>query len=147
MSNETEIRATVAALEGAWNAHDADAWTAMFVADANFTNVFGIEMIGRQAILGSHRHIMATMFRDSGTEMTVTRIRFVRPDVASVSIRWRMWGARDAHGKAWPERDGLMALVMMAERDGWRIAVLHNMDLPKAEEVEAIRQELAAQIR
>lgn len=147
MSNDNAIRADVAALERAWNAHDADAWAAMFVHDASFTNVFGIEMIGRDAIANTHRHIMTTMFRASRAQMDVTSIRFVRPDVASVSIRWRMWGAYDIHGNPWPDRHGLMALVMTSEADGWRIAVLHNMDVPEPDQVAGFRSELNRQMQ
>ncbi len=147
VADSAGIHAVVAALEQAWNAHNAEAWTDMFLPDANFTNVFGIETIGRDAILRTHRHIMATMFRDSSTRMNVTSLRFVRPDVASVTIRWTMHGASDVHGKPWPDRDGLMALVMTMEADGWRVAVLHNMDVPKAERVASFRNDLAAQMR
>ena len=147
MDDSADIHAVVAALEQAWNVHDADAWTAMFLPDANLTNVFGIETIGREAILRTHRHIMATMFRNSSTRMNVTSVRFVRPDVASVTIRWTMSGARDLQGNPWPDREGLMALVMTLEAEGWRIAVFHNMDVPKADRVESFRNDLAAQMR
>jgi uncharacterized protein (TIGR02246 family) len=98
MSNDAAIRAVVAALEKAWNAHDAKAWAAEFAPDATLTNVFGIEIVGRDEIFRTHRHIMTTMFRDSRTEMAATSLRFVRPDVASVTVRWKMWGAYDVDG-------------------------------------------------
>ena len=138
-SSDAAIAALVTALQHAWNAHDPQAWTAQFRPDATLTNVFGIEIVGRDEILRTHRQIMTTMFRDSRTEMVSTSVRYIRRDVASVTVRWKMWGAYDLHGKPWPERDGLMALVLTSEGGAWRVATLHNMDLPKAATIDEMK--------
>jgi uncharacterized protein (TIGR02246 family) len=144
MSVHRAIEASVAELVQAWNAHDAEAWGAAFLSDASFTNVFGIEIVGREEIRRVHRHMFGTIFRDSHLEVETSAIRLVRTDVASVSVRWRMRGAYDVQGRPWPAREGLMALVLRYESRAWRIAVMHNMDLPSAVQVGAIQELLAA---
>jgi hypothetical protein len=38
------------------------------------------------------------MFKDSHLSVAETRVRPIRPDVASVEVKWKMTGARDPHG-------------------------------------------------
>jgi uncharacterized protein (TIGR02246 family) len=58
------------------------------------------------------------------------RVRFIRPDVAAVDIRWSQKGALGPDGEPWGDRKGLMNWVA-EKRDGrWLVAASHNMDLP-----------------
>lgn len=41
-----------------------------------------------------------------------------------------MTGARDPHCAEWPTRRGLINLVATRAADGWRIAEMHNVNLP-----------------
>jgi len=141
--SKTAVANIVTALEDAWNRHDAEAWAAEFQPDASFTNVFGIEIVGRAGILRSHAHIFATMFRDSRAFFDVPRIRFLREDVASIAAPWRMSGAYDVHGRPWPDRRGLLTFVVTAESGRWKIAVGTNMDLPPEEIISEMQNEIA----
>ncbi len=134
---ESAVRSLVDSLVDAWNAHDAGRFAAVFHEDADFTNVFGMRAQGREAIERFHAPIFETMFRDSHLSAPETRVRFIRPDVAAVDVRWEMTGARDPRGDPWPLRRGLMSLVCAREDAGWAIAVMHNMDLPSEELAEA----------
>jgi uncharacterized protein (TIGR02246 family) len=118
----------VAALEQAWNTHDAEAWAASFRNDAQFTNVFGMTVGGRAEIERIHAHIFATAFRDSTAHFEAPDIRLLRPDVATVSVRWRMSGAYDASGKPWDDRKGVLSFVATQEHGVWRIAFMVNME-------------------
>jgi uncharacterized protein (TIGR02246 family) len=133
-----EIRGLVDALATAWNRHDARAYAAPFAEDAEFTNVFGLVQKGSAAIEAAHAAIFKTMFKDSHLELTETRIRFIRPDIAAVDARWTMTGARDPQGKEWPARQGLLNQIASREHGAWSIAVSHNMDLPAPELIQAI---------
>ena len=126
-----------------WNRHDARAYAAIFADDADFTNVFGMSMHGRAAVERAHAAIFKTMFRDSILAITAAAVRFLRPDVASVDVRWRMVGARDPQGHEWPERYGLLSAVATETPDGWSFAVFHNQDLPPPERVAEIMKLLA----
>lgn len=134
---EAEVATIVESLVAAWNVHDAAGFAAAFHENADFTNVFGMSAEGRGAIERFHAPIFETMFRDSELTATDTRIRFLRPDVAAVDVRWQMMGARDPHDNAWPLRKGLISLVCTQERETWAIAAMHNMDLPPDELAQA----------
>jgi uncharacterized protein (TIGR02246 family) len=132
------IAAVVNAVVAAWNRHDAAAYAAPFAEDADFTSVFGLLAKGRAAIEASHAAIFKTMFKDSHLTADETRIRFIRPDVAAVDVRWTMTGARDPQGKVWPARQGLLNQIVTEQRGTWSIAVSHNMDLPPPERIRAL---------
>ena len=63
--------------------------------------------------------------------MLDTRIRFLRPDVASVDATWTQTGAVQ-NGRDMGLRKGLLMLIATKQGDDWGIAVMHNMDLPVA---------------
>lgn len=113
----------------AWNRHDARAFAAAFAADAEFTNVFGMQATGRGKIEEFHAPIFETMFKDSHLSVERVRSRLVRPDVATLDLRWSMTGARDPLGNEWPRRRGLISVVATRDDDEWSIATMHNMEL------------------
>jgi uncharacterized protein (TIGR02246 family) len=131
------IEALAAQLVEAWNRHDAGAFAAAFAKDAEFSNVFGMVQKGRAAIEAAHAPIFKTMFKDSQLAVKETRVRLIRPDVASVDVRWTMTGARDPHGNPWPEREGLLNWIVTDHGGSWLIDVSHNMDLPSPDLAKA----------
>lgn len=113
----------------AWNKHDAKAFAAAFAEDADFTNVIGIGASGRSKIEEFHAPVFATIFKNSHQGHTDIRIRFIRPDVAAVDVRWNMTGATDAQGNPRPRREGLLNFIMTRNAGEWQITVMHNLDL------------------
>lgn len=136
---EAGVLGVVESLIAAWNAHDPQAFAAAFAADADFTNVFGMHAKGRDAIEQFHAPILKTIFKDSRLTAASTQLRCLRADVATVDVRWEMTGARDPQGNEWPNRRGLLSLVVTREAGDWSIAVMHNMDLDDEEAAEAQR--------
>lgn len=130
MSTEL-INQTLKRFEDAWNKHDAKAMSLLFAEDADFTNVFGTTYHGRAEVEQVHATLFSTFFQETDATFFETKVRFIKPDVAAVDATWGMTGAKDAQGNPWPNRKGLMNLIMTTERDNWVIAVFHNMDLPK----------------
>ena len=122
------------AYQDAWNRHDAHAFSLVFTPDAEFTNVRGIPYPGgRAGIEKAHTPLFATMFRDSRNTTTGVNIRFLRPDVASVDVRWRMTGARDRHDHPRPPVSGFRDMVLTRDKTRhWLIAVFHNVEIPVA---------------
>jgi uncharacterized protein (TIGR02246 family) len=127
------IEGIAAKLAAAWNRHDAQVLAAVFAEDADFTNVFGMIAKGRVGIEALHAPLFKTIFKDSTLIVMETRVRFIRPDVASVDVKWSMTGARDPLGNPWPEREGLLNWIATKYGDTWLVDVSHNMDLPSAE--------------
>ena len=132
-ATKNAIEGIAAKLAAAWNRYDAQAFGAVFAEDAEFTNVFGMAVKGRAGIEALHAPLFKTIFSDSTLTVTETRVRLIRPDVASVDVKWKMTGARDPLGNPWPDREGLLNWITTKHGDTWLIDVSHNMDLPAPE--------------
>ena len=128
--DEEAIRKVLADFVGAWNKHDAKAFSLVFAEDADFTNVRGMSAHGRKEVEKFHVPRFVTSFKDTHQTITALKIRFIKPDVAAIDARWEMTGAKTPEGKEIPLRKGLLNFVMTKENDTWFITVMHNMDLP-----------------
>lgn len=128
-TDERAIRAVMDRFVDAWNHHDAKAFATVFAEDADFTNWRGTGASGRTKIEAFHAPVFATIFSKSHLEYTDIKTRFVRPDVATVDVHWKMSGAIDAQGNPRPEREGLLSFVMANSAGQWEIVVMHNLDI------------------
>jgi uncharacterized protein (TIGR02246 family) len=128
-------RGLVAAFSDAFARRDAHAFSMVFHHGADFTNVWGVTAQGRLAIEEFHRPLLEgdgagaiPSFKNAEFKILETRIRFLRPDVASVDATWTQTGAVQ-HGHDMGVRKGLLMLIVTRELEGWGIASMHNMDL------------------
>jgi uncharacterized protein (TIGR02246 family) len=128
-TDEHAIRTVMDRFVDAWNRHDAKSFAAVFAEDADFTNVRGVGASGRANIESFHAPMFATIFSKSHQEYTGIKTRFIRPDVASVDVRWKMTGATDPQGNPRPEREGLLNFVMVKNAGRWEIVVMHNLEI------------------
>jgi uncharacterized protein (TIGR02246 family) len=128
-TDERAIRAVMDRFVDAWNHHDAKAFATVFAEDADFTKGRGTGASGRSKIEAFHAPVFATIFSKSHLEYTDIKTRFVRPDVATVDVHWKMSGAIDAQGNPRPEREGLLSFVMANSAGQWEIVVMHNLDI------------------
>jgi len=131
------VQALVTNLVAASNANDVKAFADVFASDADFTNVFGQQAKGRSQIQEFHapyysgaRQPGRPSFINAKLTALESRIRFLRPDVAAVDVKWRQTGAISPEGKPWGTRMGLMNWVVTKENGVWAIAVMHNTPLP-----------------
>jgi uncharacterized protein (TIGR02246 family) len=138
-ADERSVRALVTALGEAFAKLDAHAFSMAFHEDADFTNVVGMTAHGRKGIEEFHRPLLEgdgsgpmPSFKHAVFKVLDVSVRFLRPDVASVDASWTQTGAV-RNGKVGGPRKGLLMLIATKERDGWGIAVMHNMDLPITE--------------
>ena len=60
-----------------------DAYGARYLADATFTNVNGSFYVGREEFDRRHEEIFRGVLRGTTVAMTINKLRFVRPDVAT----------------------------------------------------------------
>jgi uncharacterized protein (TIGR02246 family) len=127
--DEQAIRTIVSHFADAWNRHDANAFAAVFAEDADCTNWRGDVASGRTGIEAMHAPVFSTIFKNSRQEHTDIKIRFLRPDVAAVDVRWKMTGAIDPQGNPRPERQGLLSFVIVNDAAQWQIVVMHNLDV------------------
>lgn len=135
-ADEAAVRGLMASFGEAFAKLDAHAFSLIFHEDADFTNVFGMSAHGRKAIEDFHRPLVEgdgagpiPSFKHAEFKVLETKVRFLRPDVASMDVTWTQTGAVQ-NGKDMGPRKGLLMLIATKQRDGWGIAVMHNMDLP-----------------
>jgi uncharacterized protein (TIGR02246 family) len=115
-----------------WNTHDAHVFASAFAEDADFTNVRGVSVSGRYQIEQFHAQAFQKMFMHSHQTEDVQKIRFLKPEVAVVDVRWELTGALTPDGNPIPNRSGLLDLVFTSSGGHWLISVMHNTDLTPA---------------
>ena len=115
-----------------WNNHDAHLFASAFAEDADFTNVRGVSVSGRESIETFHAQAFKKLFMHSQQTAELKKIRFLNPNIAIVDARWEMTGAVSAEGLPIPYRTGLLALVCTSSAGRWVITVMHNVDLTTA---------------
>jgi len=128
-ADQKAIRELMDKFVDAWNRHDAHAFAAVFAEDADFSNWRGDGATGRSNIEKFHAPVFATIFKNSRQKYTDIKIRFIRPDVAAVDVRWELTGATDSQGNPRPDRNGILSFVMANHTGQWQIDVMHNLDL------------------
>jgi uncharacterized protein (TIGR02246 family) len=135
-NDEAAIQNLISRLIAASNANDVKDFASVFAEDADFTNVIGQHAKGRANIEEFHapyysgtRQPGRPSFINARLTAVESKIRFLRPDVAAVDIRWRQTGAISPQGRPWGLRTGLMNWVVTREKGGWAVAVMHNLQL------------------
>ena len=128
------ISQTVERYLTAWNQYDARALAETFMSDADFTNVAGVHMRGRQKVQIFHAPLFVGVFK-GGRHTAITRsIRMLSEDLAAVDLDWEMDGLRGADGQPRPLRRGLMNWVLFRTPEGpWLILIMHNAELASSQ--------------
>jgi uncharacterized protein (TIGR02246 family) len=98
-------------------------FAAAFAEDANFIQIFGGQLDGRDAIEAVHRHIFETIYRGSHASFALRSIRFLRPDVAVVFARAHV---KFKEGNEAREIDTRPTLIAVKEQDKWQIVAFQN---------------------
>jgi uncharacterized protein (TIGR02246 family) len=80
------IERIIIGLDDAWGRGDAEAFAARFAEDGGFTNVLGMVHYGCEAFRERHDAIFKTIYKNSKSTPAVTKLRFIRPDVAIADI-------------------------------------------------------------
>jgi uncharacterized protein (TIGR02246 family) len=132
------IKKSVNEFEIAFNGHDAKALSYLFLPNGEFTNVVGASAKGQKAIEEFHAPMFAGKpgyysFKNSTLKNAAPRISVIKPDVASVDVRWTMDKCNLPDGTELKDRRGLVTLLMVKEMGKWGIAVMHNAELPPAD--------------
>ena len=116
------------AFASAWNAHDMDAFAALFHADASFVSRFGHYVRGIDEIVAMHRPIHETIYRDSTLANELIDLVPLGEDAAVVHF-WSRLTVGDAH-PAGPHAVDTLILAVLARRAGtWQVQALENVTL------------------
>jgi uncharacterized protein (TIGR02246 family) len=125
-AEEAALRATQAQFAAAWAKADAHAVAALFGPDADLIIPTGLVMRGQLEIEAFYRGVFAQGYAGSQAGSEISRIRFLKPDLAVVDATWFIRGAHDKSGSAAAEESGTLVLVAMKSAQGWRIAALRE---------------------
>lgn len=129
--DEGAIRSIVQSASDAWNRGDAESFAAHYAENGDFTNVIGQQLYGKEAFIAQHAKIFSTIYKGSHNELVVSKITFLRPDVALVDIDGILKGALRIPPGLKPFDDGGLHVklleVMTKENGSWVIAAFHNV--------------------
>lgn len=132
-ADEAAIRAIVVEQVNAWNVGDAVAFSRSFAPEGSFTNIRGTVFYGHRTFEDRHREIFAGFFKGSRLSMSVTRIRFVRPDVAIVDLATEVGNLSGAPPGVKPNAEGKITTrlqqVFVRDAGVWRVESYHNVDV------------------
>jgi len=109
---------------------DAYGTAMMFAEDGDFTNMFGIQVHGRETIEQRFVALFKGNLRSANRTDTVRNIRFYAPDVAFVDADTVITGTKTADGAVGPVRKGLMIVVMTKRNGRWYISNFHEAEYP-----------------
>ncbi len=100
-------------------------------ADVSFTNIFGTVRFGRQEFIQRHKEIGQTFFKGTTSKSSITKLRFVRPDVAVVDVCGELSGFQKVYPGLPVGKDGILRnkllLVLIKETGAWWITEFHNV--------------------
>jgi len=129
--DETDIQELIDELTEAWKHGDAKAYGARFLPEATFTNVNGEFYVGREEFDRRHAEIFRGIFRGTALALTISKLRFVRPDVAIADIDTEVSGTPLRPQGVAIGPDGVLRsrllMVLVKERGSWWIAAYHNV--------------------
>lgn len=112
-----------AALTGAWNAAEGAAFARVFTDDADFVNIFGTRLTGRDAIARQHQLIFDTIYRGSVSAFTVAKTRRISDDAVVVLIEAQV---KTPQGQMAGEVRTVITGVLVRDGDAWKIASFQN---------------------
>jgi len=125
--DDAEIRALQQGQATAWNAHDIDAYAALFSQDAEEVNVLGWHWHGRAELKQKLGRAFASAFARSRLTIANVTIAFLTPDIAVAHVRWTMTGALSPTGAGTDiPQQGIQTQVLMKQAGAWHITQFQN---------------------
>ena len=123
LADENAIRAVFDAFQTSWNTPGMPGFEQLFTADADFVVITGKWLRGRDAIVGYHRDLLASLYAGSRQFVDKVTVRFIDDHSAVAHVAW---GAEiTVDGK--PERRTALGTATLRKVDGrWMIETVHN---------------------
>jgi uncharacterized protein (TIGR02246 family) len=120
----------------ALNKHDPVGASKQYMADAEFTNVAGIQVKGAADIEKFLATGFATRLKAATWKPVSSTVRFIRPDVAIVHVTSEISGFLNPDGSTAPPHNELSIRVFEKDGEVWHVAAFHNTTIvgsPKRE--------------
>src|SRR5450755_1172091 len=113
----------------AWNEHDMHSAAELLAPDADFVNVGGRWLRGREQFLEYHVRLHEMQMRDSTWSNLALTVRPLSAEVAVAHLEWRIEGDRDPDGRRREPRSGVFTWVLAMGGDVAVIAAAHNANV------------------
>ena len=123
----------------AFNNHDAQGLAMAFTEDADFISVQQADSHSRKAIEEHFAPLFSMRLKNAHRTYTLRNVRFISPDVASVTMDYVLTGTTGANGEQVPPRKGLYDWIVVKQNGKWLISVLHESELAPAAAMVPIR--------
>jgi uncharacterized protein (TIGR02246 family) len=117
------IRSVVADAEKLQN--DLEGFTRLLTQDVVIVNIAGRRVRGWDNVYEAYKQALETPLADVRTAQQVEDVRFLRPDVALVSLAKQVFDERESSSKdpnGPPPLQASLTFVLVKEQDRWRIA-------------------------
>ena len=125
--DEAAIKQVIVAMTEGFNRHDAQAATAMYLADGEFVSARGEMAKGAADVRATLADMFATRLKAATLRTLDVEIRFIRPDVALVHVTNELSGLVSVSGQTLPSQRELSLRVFVKGDGGeWRLTAFHN---------------------
>jgi len=129
--DEKSIQKVVTEFETAFNAKDAKATARFWADDGEFVTYQGKLLLGHQEVENYFQNTFVQFYQTAKNKLFAPTVKFIKPDVAAVDVKWEITGRTDTDGKALPTMKGIMVWTMTKESGHWLIKIMHNVSLPE----------------
>lgn len=126
------IKMLLSKFSDGFNSHDAAAVSALCAADADFTNLRGASVRGRDKIQANLAMLFKGVLKEVKRTDSPRDIRLLTPALASVDFDDTIEGVLTPDGKPNPPRKGLMSWIVAKQGGAWHILIFHEQDFPPA---------------
>jgi uncharacterized protein (TIGR02246 family) len=123
--DERAARQVMADFQSVWTAHDTKALAELCTEDADFVVISGKHVQGRDQIYAYHDALHKTALKDRTNQNHVENIRFIRPDVAIMHVRFE-GKSRLPEGDKRGDTTARATVVVEKEQGKWLISAFHN---------------------
>jgi uncharacterized protein (TIGR02246 family) len=130
-NEEAAIRAAIAAMTEAFNAHDPKAWSRLCTVDVQLVTARGEVMNGVAAIEKGLTTLFRTRNRTAYARTLNVAVRFIKDDVAVAQVMNDVAGVVGSDAQAQPPQRELSLRVFVKESGEWRLTAFHNTFLPR----------------
>lgn len=127
VATQTTAEAVVHEFSKAWNKHDAKALAALFAPDGDLINPGGRPASGKAEIEQFFGEEHTGYLKDSQMNVSIRRVRQLRPDIAIVTVDMAMTGVRGPGSNELSSGDIITTFVVEKQGDAWRIVTIRPM--------------------
>ena len=132
VADEATIRKIVSDFEVYWTKCDANGLARLWTEDGDFLSPYATFAKDRGEIETFYKDAFASGYCGSNASGTITKVRFVRDDLAIVDGAWDIKGAHDQNSHPVPEEKGRFTAVTKKQSGRWLIVAQREM-IPAAQ--------------